>query len=143
MPLPSPSGLLKKQLDSVVIEANKEVSKHYNERRWEAKLHLIRKLPLQTIFAAEHLFQFSSVIPAFSKAMMPVTIHTCTRAYLTVVWWCPYILVFSSADTTRLYIFQRIGFDSASAKVFCHEQFALYDNVYLHLNKFNIDTLSI
>ena len=54
MSLASPFGSLKKQLDSAAIE---EAELTYNECRREAKLHLIRKLPLQSTYAAEHLFQ--------------------------------------------------------------------------------------
>ena len=46
MPHPSPSGSLKKQSDSAVIE---EARLTYNERRREAKLHLIKKLSLHSM----------------------------------------------------------------------------------------------
>ena len=44
----------------------------------------------------------SSVTPAFSKVIIPVTIHTRAHACFTEVWRCPYILGFSLADTTTL-----------------------------------------
>ena len=39
------------------------------------------------------------VISALSE---PVTIHMHACTWLTVVWWCPYILGFSSAGATKL-----------------------------------------
>ena len=124
MPLSSPSGLLKKQLDIVVIEeANKEESKLITsaggKRSYTSSESYHCKVCSRT-FASNS----SSVIPAFSKAITPVTIDTRARACLTVVWWCPYILGFSLANTTILddenrsnsqlqsaIVFQRIGFD--------------------------------
>ena len=102
MPLPNLSGLLKKQLDSVVIkEANKEVSKLImsadRKRSYTSSESYHGKICSRTFISNSF-----SVIPAFIKTIMPVTIHTCARACLTVVWRCPYILGFSSADTTRL-----------------------------------------
>ena len=44
----------------------------------------------------------SSVISAFSEAMLPATIHTLTHACLTVVWQCPYILGLGWARHPRL-----------------------------------------
>ena len=89
MPLSSPSGWLKKQLDSAVIkEANKELSKGVQR---EVKLHLIRKLPLQSM--QQNIFSnSSSVISAFAEAITPVTIHMRAHACLTLVWQCSYIL---------------------------------------------------
>ena len=54
MPFPSPSGSLKKQFDSAVI---KEAKKTYNECRKKVKLHLIRRLPLQSMQQNTH-FKF-------------------------------------------------------------------------------------
>ena len=98
MPLSNPSGSLKKQLDSAVIEeANKEVSKlSYNERRWEAKLHFIRKLRTIVKYAAEHCFKYFLCHSAFSEAMMLV-LFTCMHLR------CLYILglVWANARETR------------------------------------------
>ena len=105
MPLPSPSGSLKKQLDSAVIEeANKEVSKLITsaggKRSYTSSESYYCKV-YSRAFASNSAF----VISAFSKAIrtpvtIPRTIHTRARGSLTVVWGCPYILGFSSARLT-------------------------------------------
>ena len=98
MPLPSPSDSLKKQLDKVVIEeVSKLITSAGGKQSYTSSKSYHCKVCSRTFVSNS-----SSVIPAFSKAITPVTIHACAHACLTVVWQCPYILGFSSADTTRL-----------------------------------------
>ena len=102
MPLPSPSGWLKKQLDSAVIEeANKEVSKLITSASRKQSYTVLESYRYKVCSRA-FISNSSSVISAFSEAMMPFTIHTLAYACLTVVQWCPYILESSSAGAMRL-----------------------------------------
>ena len=99
MPLPSPSGLLKKQLDSAVIEeANKEVSKLITSAGGKQSYTPSESYHYK-VCSRTFVSNSSSVI---SEAMTPVTIRTHACACLTVVWRCPYILRFSLASATRL-----------------------------------------
>ena len=94
MLLRSPSGLLKKQLDSVVImEANMEVSKLImsadGKQSYTSSENYHCKVCSRTFISNS-----SSVISVFSEAMTPVTIHMLACACLRVVWRCLYILGF-------------------------------------------------
>ena len=102
MLLPSPSGSLKKQLDSaVIVEANKEVSKLITCAGGAQSYTLSENYHCK-VCSRTFVSNSSSVISVFSEAMTPVTIHTCARACWRVVWQCLYILGFNSAGATEL-----------------------------------------
>ena len=92
MPLPSPSGSL------MIVQSLRRLSKLITSadgnRSYTSSESYHCKVCSKTFDS-----NCSSVISAFSKAMMPVTIHTRTHACLRVVWRCPYILGYSSAET--------------------------------------------
>ena len=92
MPLSSPSGWLKKQLDSAVIEeANKEVSKLITSTGGKQSFTSSESYHCR-VCSRTFNSKFSAVISTFSKAMTPVTIYMHAHACLTVVLQCPYIL---------------------------------------------------
>ena len=83
MPLSSPSGSLKKQLDSAVIEeANKEVSKLIMSTGGKQSYTSSESYHCKAC-SITFVSNFSSVVSAFSKAMTPVTIYTHACACLT------------------------------------------------------------
>ena len=87
-------------VSAVIEEANKEVSKLIT--RTGTSYTSSESYHGKIVYSGTYTPNSSSGISAFSKAMMPVIIHTHARACLTVVWWCPYILGLGWAGATRL-----------------------------------------
>ena len=99
MPFSSPSGLPKKQLDSVVIEeANKQVSKFIMSTGIKQSYTSSESYHCK-VCSRTFVSNFSFIFSAFSKVMTPVTIYTYACACLTVVLRCPYILGLGWAST--------------------------------------------